>query len=124
MDLTDLAPHEERAVLHLLQAWLARWDPACAAQFGLQQARFRDVLARWPRVLWDGDPSAALAVGGALRATLHCLDDTARQQMLDSAGLTLNEASALLDDMAPRIQHALEPPALHGASTASHSWMM
>lgn len=109
MDLSDLPPEEERGVLGVLGYWAERWDMGCAERFGLDQAQYLAVLARWPHAAWEQERAVALAIGGALRESLYGCDARRRDEILSRAGLGYAQACALLDDLTPRIEQALRP---------------
>ena len=109
MDLSDLPPEEERGLLSMLGYWADCWDGGCAGRFGLDRSQYQAVLASWPQATWEQEHAAALAIGGALRESLHGCDAGRRDEILSRAGLSYTQACAVLDDLTPRIEQALRP---------------
>jgi len=107
VDLSDLPPHEERGLVALMSYWVECWNGDCGGRFGIDQAQLQGVLAAWPQATWEQERVAALAIGSTLRESLYGADARERDHILQRAGLSLAQACALLDDLTPRIQHAL-----------------
>jgi hypothetical protein len=108
MKIEDLSTTEQHALPKVLAYWVAHWDWECPTLFGLEKSDLEAVLASWPASLSSQEKTSALALIGALRELLYGASAVPKAQVPAVCGLSYAEASALAENLFPRISEVLD----------------
>ena len=98
----DLTESEQAASLRAMNYWATHWDWECSTLFGLELSDLQSVIHNWPSALAKKPTkTTALALTGIWRELLAGASAVPHDKVLTIAGITHQEAFALLERLRP-----------------------